>query len=106
MELKQRWKARDSFFNTIDLGIGLACGALFLGNVGSARRLDYTVLGTEVNIAQRLAAESTDCKVYITRDVYNDLDSEAGKWNNMGAMRLRGVNKPVQVYSSPGISRI
>jgi len=102
LELKQRWKARDSFFNTIDLGIGLTCGALFLGNVGSARRLDYTVLGTEVNIAQRLAAESTGCKVYITRDVYDDLGSETGLWNYMGDLRLRGVNKPVQAFSSPG----
>ncbi len=101
--LKKRWQGRDNFFTTIDLGIGLTCGRLFLGNVGSAKRLDYTVLGTEVNIAQRLAAKSTRCQVFITQEVYEDLGKELGQWTDIGKIPLKGVNGEVQAFSSPGV---
>ncbi|RUM37576.1 MAG: hypothetical protein DSY58_03675 [Desulfobulbus sp.] len=101
-ELKERWKSKDSFFQSIDLGIALTCGELFLGNVGSARRLDYTVIGTEVNVAQRLAAQSTQCQVYITKTVRDDLGTELGEWIDIGKLRLRGVNDPVHAFTGKG----
>jgi adenylate cyclase len=101
-ELKERWRSKDVFFESIDLGIALTCGEMFLGNVGSARRLDYTVIGTEVNIAQRLAAKSTDCKVYITKKVRDSLGTALGDWVDMGKTSLRGVNEPVHAFTSSG----
>ena len=44
-------------------------GTMFIGNIGSSRRFDYTVVGNEVNFAQRLAAESSECCVYVTEAV-------------------------------------
>ena len=105
VELKGQWQEKNSFFETIDLGIGLTCGKMFLGNVGSAKRLDYTVLGTEVNIAQRLAAKSTACKVYITQEVLDDLGDCQRDWADLGKLSLKGVNEPVQAYGSPGVGR-
>jgi adenylate cyclase len=98
-ELKERWRRQDPFFATIDLGIALSCGEIFLGNVGSARRLDYTVLGTEVNIAQRLAAKSSACTIYITDAVRRDLEDEQFAITDMGEMALRGVLQPVRAFT-------
>jgi adenylate cyclase len=98
-KLKQRWRRQDSFFATIDLGIGLSCGEIFLGNVGSARRLDYTVLGTEVNIAQRLAAKSSACTIFITEAVGRDVEENRFAITDMGEMALRGVLQPVRAFT-------
>ena len=98
-ELKQRWQKRDRFFSTIDLGVALTCGEMFLGNVGSSRRLDYTVIGTEVNIAQRLAALSSSCRIYITEAVRRDLRDDQVAVTDMGEIQLRGVTNPVQAFT-------
>ena len=98
-ELKQRWQNQDQFFSTIDLGIALTCGNMFLGNVGSSRRLDYTVIGTEVNIAQRLAAKSSSCRIYITDAVRRDLQEDQVALTDMGEIELRGVKHPVRAFT-------
>ena len=104
-ELKERCLKQDPFFSTIDLGIALTCGEMFLGNVGSARRLDYTVIGTEVNIAQRLAAKSSACTIYITDTVRRDLEDCRIALTDMGEMDLRGVNQPVRAFSVQGTGK-
>jgi adenylate cyclase len=98
-ELKDRWQVQDPFFATIDLGIALTHGEIFMGNVGSARRLDYTVIGTEVNIAQRLAAKSSACSIYITDGVRRDLKDGRFVLTDMGEIELRGVNQPVRAFT-------
>ena len=47
-----------------DHGIGLHVGRFQFGNIGSLRRLDFTVIGNEVNVAARIEAQ---CKVYQER---------------------------------------
>jgi adenylate cyclase len=103
--LKERWQGKDPFFSTIDLGIALTCGEMFLGNVGSSRRLDYTVIGTEVNVAQRLAAKSSSCSIYITDAVRCALTGQQVTLTDMGEMTLRGVHQPVRAYSVQAIGK-
>lgn len=99
-ELKDRWQKRDPFFATIDVGMGITCGEMFLGNVGSKQRLDYTVIGTEVNMAQRLAARSSSCGVYLTHEVAEDLAGSTIRLEDMGGLALKGVQEPVQTFSA------
>ncbi|MCI5131499.1 MAG: adenylate/guanylate cyclase domain-containing protein, partial [Candidatus Electrothrix sp. EH2] len=105
-DLKEDWVARDPFFTTIDLGFAVTRGEMFLGNVGSARRLDYTVIGTEVNIAQRLASKATSSRIYITDKVLEDLRQkqldEKIQVKDVGRMALKGVQYSVQTFSVLG----
>ncbi len=95
--LRDQWVAQCEDFRGVDLGIAVTSGTVFLGNIGSARRLDYTVIGNEVNIAQRLAAESSSCRIYTTDAVRREID---GLFNieELGEMQLRGVEKKTQVF--------
>lgn len=97
-KLRLFWVEKDNIFEKVGLGIGISRGPMFLGNVGSAKRLDYTVIGTDVNIAQRLASETSSGQILITDRVYNNLDgqfavrTDSNRW-------LRGMESEVTVYS-------
>ena len=96
--LRARWALKSELFMQIGLGIGISRGKMFLGNVGSGRRLDYTVVGADVNIAQRLASETAAGQILITESVYCDV---VGKVSIQGEKTrlLRGVEKKIQLYS-------
>ncbi len=107
--LKKEWRHRDPFFVTLDLGFGITRGEMFMGNVGSARRLDYTVIGTEVNIAQRLASKATSSSIYITDKVRDELVQKQVDQQvilkDVGKMVLKGVQYSVPTFSVVGIEK-
>jgi len=96
--LQNQWALKSEFFMQIGLGIGISRGPMYLGDVGSRRRLDYTVIGADVNIAQRLASETTAGQILITDSVYSDV---AGKCTiqEEKTRSLRGLERSVQIYS-------
>ncbi len=97
-KLKNVWELRDPCFKQIGLGVGISKGEMFLGNVGSSRRFDYTVIGTDVNIAQRLASEAESGQILITKDVYSSLTKDI-KCVKEAERALRGVEKATKLYS-------
>jgi adenylate cyclase len=97
-ELQARWLVQSIEFAKVDLGVAVTCGPLFIGNIGSDQRLDYTVIGNAVNFAQRLAAESTECCIYITQPVRDAVESDFSV-TPLGDMQLRGVEKTISVYA-------
>ncbi|MHB1348471.1 MAG: GAF domain-containing protein [Desulfobulbus sp.] len=96
--LRLRWIARREDFSIIDIAVGVTCGEAFLGNVGSSQRFDYTVIGTPVNVAQRIASASPSGRIHITREVVAEV-KQYFEIAEVGSMRLRGLEKPVTVYS-------
>lgn len=97
-ELRYKWLKKSDVFDQLGLGIGLSRGEVFLGNVGSSRRLDYTVIGTDVNIAQRLASSTESGHILITESVCKDLKGSF-PLKKEESRRLRGVENEVKLYS-------
>jgi len=79
--------------------IGVNSGSMISGNTGSAqlRRLDYTVIGDEVNLAQRLQGVAEAGQILITEDNYDKV-KESFKCNKVGEVKLKNKANPVMVY--------
>ncbi len=97
-KLRKEWLQKSDIFQELGLGIGISRGEVFHGNVGSSRRLDYTVIGTEVNIAQRLASSTESGHILITESVFNDVD-DGFPIKKEEPRTLRGLEQESQLYS-------
>jgi class 3 adenylate cyclase/CheY-like chemotaxis protein len=97
-ELRNRWVEKSELFVQIGLGIGISRGDMYLGNVGSGRRLDYTVVGADVNIAQRLASGTMAGQILLTESVYNEVAGIV-KVREQKNELLRGLEKTTRIYS-------
>ncbi len=95
--LKAGWISAEKAFEQVGLGIGITSGEVFLGNVGSQKRLDYTVIGTDVNLAQRLASEASSGEILISKSVREHMDTRF-RVTQESSRLLRGVEKPIPVF--------
>ena len=84
---------------TPQLSIGLNSGEMISGNIGSAnlRRLDYTVIGDVVNIAQRLQSAANAGQIIINENAYLKV-KESFNCNKVGEITLKNKALPMVVY--------
>ena len=97
-QLRLSWVGAWSAFATVGIGIGVTRGPMFLGNLGSSRRLDYTVIGTDVNIAQRLAASTLPGQILLTEAVRQDVIGHVTLTAEPSRL-LRGLDHHIPLYS-------
>ncbi|MEO6893675.1 MAG: adenylate/guanylate cyclase domain-containing protein [Ginsengibacter sp.] len=81
------------------VSIGINSGEVVSGNIGSAqlKRLDYTVIGDAVNMAQRLQSMATEGQILIT-DISYEKVKESFQCKEVGEMKLKNKSLPVMTY--------
>jgi len=82
-----------------EISIGINSGEMVSGNIGSAslRRLDYTVIGDSVNLAQRLQSVAKAGQILITEEIYHKA-KESFMCKPVGEFTLKNKVKPVITY--------
>jgi adenylate cyclase len=87
----------------VDAAIGVSSGVAVAGNVGTARRYEYTVIGDPVNEAARLTevAKSRLGRVLASEETIARSAGEGRQWGVVGELELRGRTDPTRAYE-PG----
>jgi class 3 adenylate cyclase len=88
---------RDKYDVEIRLGIGVNSGEALVGNIGSDKRMEYTVIGDVVNVAARLEAIAQPNQVLVA-EATRDLVGEAFALRKLGARKLTGRKTETGVY--------
>ncbi len=99
--LQDKWQANGT--PRFDIGIGINTGSMVVGNMGSDRRFDYTVMGDSVNLGSRLEGAN---KQYHTNIIIGEFTYEKVKdkffCRELDSVRVKGKNLPVKIYELIG----
>jgi adenylate cyclase len=96
--LRERWR---TLGYDLDLGIGIARGFATLGAVGYEGRVDYSAIGSVVNLAARLCGEARAGQILLDRRAFAAL-GEGFVATALTAVPLKGFDRPVQMFELSG----
>jgi adenylate cyclase len=81
------------------MGIGIHRGDAVIGNLGSARHLDYTLIGKTVNLAARLCSMAQSLSIVVSEGVRNSLaENPRVRFDNERRMTVKGFKDPIAVF--------
>jgi class 3 adenylate cyclase len=79
------------------IGIGVSTGEAMLGNFGSLRRLQYTAIGRDVNLAARLCAAAEGHQILLSESTYARV-AHLVEAEELPALRLKGIEGEVKCW--------
>jgi len=85
------------------MGIGINCGRLIVGNIGSEKRKKYGALGSPINLAFRVEAQTTGGEVLVSPEVHSYLNGQL-LVDQARASHLKGLDDPVMLYRVIGLT--
>lgn len=81
----------------IKVGIGINTGIVTAGNIGSPKRIDYTVIGDSVNIASRLMSNAKPGQVIVSMDTAAELEAEF-TMKPLPPLTVKGKSQPLEAF--------
>ena len=96
-ELQKKWLEEGK--PKIEIGVGINTGEAFVGNIGSEKRLEYTVIGDTVNLASRIESYN---KVYKTQFLISSFTYQYVRGIadviKISEVKIRGKEKKMNIY--------
>jgi len=90
-------KRRERGQQELGLGIGVNTGEVVAGTFGSERRLEYTVIGAAVNLAQRIEDYAQGGELLVSETTYQAV-RHLVEADSLGPVALKGLDAPVPLY--------
>jgi adenylate cyclase len=82
---------------TLHMGIGINSGEAIVGNIGSEKRMEYTVIGDMVNVAQRLQALARGGEILIGASTLPHVQPLVTVYDTVDT-RVKGRRQPVRAH--------
>ncbi|MBN1483157.1 MAG: GAF domain-containing protein [Chloroflexia bacterium] len=96
----RRW--RDRGIEASPIGVGIASGELIVGEIGCARRTDYTVIGRAANLGSRICNAAAAGQVLVSEATYQAI-RERVQATPVHGLRFKGIEGEVTVYHVRGL---
>jgi adenylate cyclase len=96
-ELNTQWRSEGQGKPALAAGMGLHAGDVFAGMIGSARRLEYTVIGDVVNVASRLCDAAAPGEILVTTAVQAAVPPGI-RVVRRGELALSGRAEPIPIW--------
>jgi adenylate cyclase len=97
--LNDAWRAKGR--PELQVGIGLSYGEVFAGNIGSEKRIEFTVIGDTVNVANRLCSAAGPGEILVSDEFRRALKTPP-PLEQCPPMELKNKSQPVTVYRVVG----
>ena len=91
-------KREQNGITVCEVGIGINKGDVVVGNIGSHDRMDFTSIGSVVNIASRLCSHAKAGEILIEETTYENSHSQLQALKQE-PLQAKGIKKPISVYS-------
>lgn len=83
----------------VQFGVGINAGEVICGNIGSFKRMDYTVIGDTVNVASRLCASAKSNQILVSESYRELLDESAQQLAiDLGTIEVKGKEQPLSIF--------
>ncbi len=89
--------AASSWAVQLHVRMGINTGYCTVGNFGSEDRLDYTIVGREVNTASRLETTARPDQIHLSHTTYELIKGEI-ECSPVGDLPMKGISHPVKTY--------
>jgi class 3 adenylate cyclase/energy-converting hydrogenase Eha subunit A len=94
--LNERWLKEYGF--SMQQGIGVNTGKVFLGNIGSPERMEFTVIGDTVNVSSRFSGLAKAGQILLTREAFNFMDGSNINFRELPPSKVKGKSEELEVF--------
>lgn len=81
----------------LEMGIGINTGIAVVGNIGSKKRMQYSAIGSSVNLSARIQELSLGGQILISESTYQEVAKDI-ETNGHLRVKVKGIDSPITIY--------
>lgn len=94
--MRQKWRSQ-GIKTPLEIRMGISTGYTTVGNFGAENRMDYTIIGKEVNLASRLESLAEPGEILVSYETFS-LIKDKIMCRDKGEITVKGFGRPVPIY--------